>query len=334
VCQAVEIAEYTVKLANRIGEIIAMGELPLVLGGDCSLMLGSALALRRLRQRDHRRYGMIYIDGHSDFRHPGNAEYIGAAAGEGLALATGRGQSDLTNIEGLRPYLREEDVVVLGIRDHDEYRMDLRTAGIVYRTVPLLRSEGPGRSAAWALEQLGEVAGFWVHVDVDVLDPAAMPAVDAPDPGGIAFVELEHLIAELVSQPECLGMEVTVFDPDYDPDGRYAKEIADTLVNGLRPIWENVVHAPVSSAPTQSTPTETEPPPPVPAGPPAPPVPPLTLTPGWEVAIASASSGGAEPAGPEGADTAPENTETQEPRGQESGHADEGTVSSSAESTP
>jgi arginase len=66
-----------------------------------------------------------------------------------------------------------------------------------------------------------------------VLDPAVMPAVDAPEPGGIAFPELELLLAGLVDTPDCLGVEITVFDPDYDPDGTYAREITATIVAGL-----------------------------------------------------------------------------------------------------
>ena len=72
-----------------------------------------------------------------------------------------------------------------------------------------------------------------MHVDVDVLDPAVMPAVDAPEPGGIAFAELELLLAGLVSTPHCLGVEITVFDPDYDPDGAYAAELVAALSAGL-----------------------------------------------------------------------------------------------------
>ena len=75
-----------------------------------------------------------------------------------------------------------------------------------------------------------------MHVDVDVLDPAVMPAVDAPEPGGIAFPELELLLAGLVDTPHCLGVEITVFDPDYDPDGAYAEEITAALVAGLAPV--------------------------------------------------------------------------------------------------
>lgn len=236
VCHAPEISTYSVALADRIGAIIDRGEFPLVLGGDCSVLLGSALAMHRLGEAVGGRIGLVFVDGHSDFRHPGNASYVGAAAGEDLALVTGRGQADLAAIEGRRPYFRDIDVVVLGIRAQDEYRLDLQAAGITTRPVPALRAEGAARTAQWAHEQLADCAGYWVHIDVDVLDPAVMPAVDAPDPGGIAFAELEILLAGLVDTPHCLGVELTVFDPDYDPDGSYAAEIVNTVVAGLAPV--------------------------------------------------------------------------------------------------
>jgi arginase len=233
VCQAPQVAGYAVRLADRIGAILAAGELPLVLGGDCSILIGAAVAASRWAEEVGGRPGLVFVDGHSDFRHPGNAPYVGAAAGEDLALVTGRGQVELAGIENRRPYLRDRDVVVLGIREHDEYRMDLQAAGIAVRPVPELRAEGAARTAQWARDRLADCAGFWLHVDVDVLDPAVMPAVDAPDDGGIAHRELELLIAGLVADPACLGVELTVFDPDQDPEGSYAAEIAATLVAGL-----------------------------------------------------------------------------------------------------
>ncbi|GAA4675645.1 arginase family protein [Phytohabitans rumicis] len=269
VCHAESIAAYSVALADRIGAIVEAGEFPVVLGGDCSILLGSGLAMHRYGESIGGKVGLVFVDGHSDFRHPGNASYVGAAAGEDLALATGRGQADLAGIEGRRPYFRDIDVVVLGIRAQDEYRLDLQAAGIITRPVPALRVEGAARTAQWAREQLSDCAGYWVHIDVDVLDPAVMPAVDAPDPGGIAFTELELLLAGLVDTPHCLGVEITVFDPDYDPDGTYAAEIVATLVAGLSPLR-------TADSPSPSPVAEPAPPPepaPVPAfepfGPPA-----------------------------------------------------------------
>jgi arginase len=247
VCHAAEIADYALRLADRIAAIVDAGEFPVVLGGDCSILIGSALALRRRAVAEELPYGLVYIDGHSDFRHPGNASYVGAAAGEDLALATGRGQPDLTDIDSLRPYVRDTDVVLLGVRPQDDYRLDLQAAGITMRGVPQLRAEGAGRTAAWARDQLADCLGFWVHVDVDVLDPAVMPAVDAPSPGGIAYAELELLIAGLVASPSCVGIEITVFDPDYDPDGVHARDVADTLVAGLAPLVHDDVPEPAPS---------------------------------------------------------------------------------------
>jgi arginase len=235
VAHAQQIAAYSRRLADRIGAILDAGEFPVILGGDCSILLGSGIAMHRLGEAIGGQIGLVFVDGHSDFRHPGNASYVGAAAGEDLALVTGRGQADLASIEGRRPYFRDIDVVVMGIRAQDEYRLDLQAAGIITRPVPALRAEGAARSAQWARDQLADCAGYWVHVDVDVLDPAVMPAVDAPSAGGIAFPELELLLAGLVESPHCLGVELTVFDPDYDPDGEYAAEITSTVSAGLAP---------------------------------------------------------------------------------------------------
>jgi arginase len=236
VCQAGKVAAYSTRLAGRIGAIVDQHEFPLLLGGDCSIVLGAGLAMHRLGEAIGAPIGLVFVDGHSDFRHPGNAPYVGAAAGEDLALVTGRGQVELAGMENRRPYFRDADVAVLGIRGRDEYRTELQAAGFSVRPVPELRADGATRCAQWAREQLSEVVGFWLHVDVDVLDPAVMPAVDGPDDGGIAHRELELLIAGLVADERCLGMEVTVFDPDHDPDGVFAGEIVDTLVAGLAPL--------------------------------------------------------------------------------------------------
>jgi arginase len=87
VFNAAAMATYTRQLADRIGALVDVGEFVLVLGGDCSILLASILALRR-----RGRYGLAFLDGHSDFRHPANSSRVGAAAGEDLALVTGRGR--------------------------------------------------------------------------------------------------------------------------------------------------------------------------------------------------------------------------------------------------
>lgn len=72
--------------------------------------------------------------------------------------------------------------------------------------------------------------GFWVHLDADVLDPAVMPAVDSPDDGGLLPEELGPLLRVLVRSPRRVGLDVTVYDPDLDPDGTAGALLTDLLV--------------------------------------------------------------------------------------------------------
>jgi arginase len=230
VFNAAALAAYTRKLADRIEGHVRDGEFPVVLGGDCSIQLGASLALRR-----RGRYGIAVLDGSADFRHPGNSAHVGAAGGEELALATGRGQADLTDLEGLRPYLRESDVQVLGIRDHDEERAELTAVGIASTTVGEIRERGTVQVGAAVLDALTApgLDGFWVHLDADVLDPSVMPAVDSPDDGGLLPGELAALLRTLVGSDRCVGLNLTIYDPDLDPDGTYAAVLADLVVTAF-----------------------------------------------------------------------------------------------------
>src|SRR4029450_1402717 len=108
---------------------------------------------------------------------------------------------------------------------------------------------------------------FWVHLDVDVLDPSAMPAVDAPTPGGIGYPELELLLRGLVGSAECLGIEVTVFDPDFDVEGVYAQDLVNTLVAGLSTIGALPRHIPMAPPSPPPSPSEEDLAPVIPAPP-------------------------------------------------------------------
>ena len=231
VFNAQAMAAYTVKVADRVAGFVQQGKFVVLLGGECSNLLGPALGLKRLG-----RYGVVYLDGHSDFRTVDNAPYVGAAGGEALALVTGRGQADLTDLEGLGPYTRDADAVLLGIREDDEYAADAVKAGIpVWPALTI--AQDVNAAAAGTLEHLerDELDGFWVHLDVDILDAEIMPAVDSPDPGGIDHEQLRALLRPLLAAPKCVGIDIGIFDPDLDPDGVYAAELTDTLVAALTP---------------------------------------------------------------------------------------------------
>jgi arginase len=222
------VASYTRRLADRVAEHVDRGDFLVVLGGDCSILLGPCLALRR-----RGRFGLAYLDGSADFLRLANAGRIGASAGETLALITGRGQDDVVNIDGFGPYVQDGDIVVLGNREDDEDLPQLAKAGIPCWTSPRIRVEGPHSVAAETLAVFDHLDGFWVHIDADVLDDEVMPAVDAPDPGGLQFDELIELLRPLLADDRCVGMQLTIFDPDLDQDGTLATALTDTIVAAL-----------------------------------------------------------------------------------------------------
>ena len=226
---------YSTALADRLEELVRAGSFPLVLGGDCSILLGAMLALRRLG-----RYGLVSVDGGLDFRHPGNAHLVGpvgSVAGEDLAVVTGRGAPQLTDLEGRRPLVADADVVAMGHRTLEPVADEVLATGMTLFDVAELRRGGPAEAAGRALATLAGqgVEGFWVHVDADVLDPEVMPAVDSPEPDGLTHQELAALLRALTASELAVGAQLTIFDPDLDPDGRLAAELTDTVVAALGP---------------------------------------------------------------------------------------------------
>ena len=183
---------------QRLARAIPRDGFTLVLGGDCSTLLGCLLATRA--------EGLVFFDGHSDFNTPATSE-TGGVAGMDLALVTGRGDTPLA-----QRFVQDENVVTVGIRDIGDAKF---------------------RSATTADEILAHLGdrNFFIHVDADVLDPEYMPFVDSPEPGGLSPEELTSLLRPLVHHPRAAGMELTIYDPRDDHDGRGAELLVDILAN-------------------------------------------------------------------------------------------------------
>ncbi|MFE6994808.1 arginase family protein [Microbacterium sp. NPDC057659] len=217
---------HTRRLAQRLVALRAEQRVPLVLGGDCSILLGAGLASRALGGG-----GLIHLDGHTDFRHPGNDPACGAVAGEDLAAAIGLHSPELSDIDGLGPYFEPGRTAHLGCRDDDEHVREV--ADTIAAAVPaaeVLR-DGTGPAVARLLSAVELERGFWLHLDADVLDLAHMPAVDSPSSGGLSPEELRTVLTALA--PRAWGASITCFDPDLDPDGVHAQLLADLIVEGL-----------------------------------------------------------------------------------------------------
>lgn len=233
------IRDFSRRLADALTDVLDRGRFPVVLGGDCSILIGDILALRR-----RGRYGLFFLDGHADFYHP-EASPTGAVSDMDLAIVAGHGPDVLTDIEGLRPLVREEDVVVFGYRDAVEAAhygsRDVRDAAMEVYDLAAVRALGAEEAAVQALDRLigrGKIAGFWIHLDADVLDDAVMPAVDYRLPGGLSLAELSAVLRTLMDSGKAVGLEITVFNPALDPDGsiarRFVRSIADGIASGPR----------------------------------------------------------------------------------------------------
>ena len=235
-------AEKTVgQIAEGLEPIVRSGARTLCIGGDHTVVLGEL----RAQAAAHGPLGLVLLDAHADVwdAYFGERYYHGTpfrrALQEGL-LDPGR--SLLAGMRG-------------GVYDEGDVSMPVDLGFEVIDCEELVALT-PDAYAARVRARVGE-GPLFLSFDVDVLDPSVMPAVDAPDPGGIAYPELENLLRGLLANPACLGLDVTVFDPDFDVDGAYAKDLVGTLVTSFSVLW---TAAPVAPAVVEE---EDEPPAPV-----------------------------------------------------------------------
>jgi arginase len=229
------IREYSPRLADAVGAVLDEGQFPVVLGGDCSILLGTMLALRR-----RGRYGLLYIDGDADFYQPEVNPLGGAASASDLAFATGHGPDVLAGIEGRGPLVRAEDVVVFACRDAaDRERRGCQPLppGLRVADRDQVRRLGAGAAARDAVAYLtrdgGPGDGFWIHLDADVFDESIMQAVDDPRPDGLAWDEVVSALTVAVHSGHAAGLQVAIYNPDIDPGGSNGRGLAATVRQAL-----------------------------------------------------------------------------------------------------
>jgi arginase len=230
------IRAFSLQLADRVAFVLHKKRFPLVLGGDCSILIGNLLALHRLG-----RYGLFFIDGHADFYQP-ELSPTGEVADMDLAIISGRGPNVLTNIDGLKPLVRDQDIVVFGYRDAEQAAsygsQDVRDTNMHVFDLPSVRKfDTIAAAASQAVDILANnelLDGFWIHLDVDVLDDSIMPAVDYRlGGGGLSFSELSELLKILVASDRAVGMDITIFNPMLDFDGSITRRFVSSLIQGL-----------------------------------------------------------------------------------------------------
>jgi arginase len=231
------LSSYSGVLADAVAEVLDAGEFPVVLGGDCSILLGAMLALRR-----RGRYGLLYVDGDADFYQPEANPLNGAASASDLAFATGRGPDIVSDLEERRPLVRDGDVVVFANRDAaDRDRGNCQPLPETIRVIDRdrVRQLGAAAAAREAVADLtrdgGPADGFWIHLDADVLDETVMQAVDDPRPDGLTCDELTGALRTAIASGRAVGLQVAIYNPDIDPGGSNGRALAAIVRNALAP---------------------------------------------------------------------------------------------------
>ena len=230
-----ELVAYSRSLSDRVSRALTHGHFALVLGGDCSIVLGCLLAA----QRRAGTIGLAYVDAHADFAIPDDAAG-GSASSMALGFATGRGTSPLSRLGGATPLVGDRQVVLLGRRDGRRERHGHRAfaeSSILEVPSAQLVADDWQQVAATTLEHVAppDARGYWIQVDVDVLDPAAMAAVESPEPDGLTPRELLRVLTPLVQHPRALGLSLTTYDPALDPDRSCARRLVNMLEALLAP---------------------------------------------------------------------------------------------------
>jgi arginase len=200
---------------------------PIVLGGDCSILLGIMSALKRLGT-----YGIVSLDAHADFYEPEKST-TGEVADMDMAIITGRGPDLLTNIDNLKPYVQDQHAIHIGQRDWIETQhhgsQDIRQTAITCMDLATLRQHGIARQSAWVANHLQSltIAGCWLHYDTDVLADDLNPAVDYRLPGGLHYDEVELLGRSLLTTGKIVGISVSIFNPALDSDGHITASLVE-----------------------------------------------------------------------------------------------------------
>ncbi|RRR69129.1 MAG: arginase [Candidatus Viridilinea halotolerans] len=219
------IATLSATLADRVADCVAQGQLPLILGGDHSLAIGSVSGSARQRA-----LGLLWIDAHADYNTAATTP-SGNIHGMSLAALTGHGHPRLTNLAGRVPAVRPEHVAIVGLRDLDPpEREALRHSAITVFTMHDVDRQGMAAVVAAALRVVMQGHdGFHLSFDLDVLDPREAPGVGTPVTGGLSRREA-HLAMELIAESCAMrSLDIVEVNPILDQrnaTGQLAAELA------------------------------------------------------------------------------------------------------------
>ncbi|MBE3552728.1 MAG: arginase [Kyrpidia tusciae] len=225
-----EIERVSEEIAARVSEVLKRGSMPVILGGDHSLAIGSLAGVALAKAR----VGVIWFDAHGDMNTQETTP-SGNIHGMPLAVSLGLGHPGLTRVAGFAPKVRPENVVLVGARSIDEGEARLiRKSGLRVFTMHEIDRQGIGAVMEEAIRIASRgVDGVHLSLDLDALDPMTAPGVGTPVRGGITYRE-GHLAMELLAEAGVLcSVDVVEVNPILDVANRTAEMAVDLLCSAL-----------------------------------------------------------------------------------------------------
>jgi arginase len=229
-----QIAATCTRLAVEVERALESGRVPLVLGGDHSVAVGTVAGVSQHYRKAGRRIGVIWLDAHADMNTPESSP-SGNVHGMPLACCAGLGPAELTDIFGYRPKVDPHHTVIVGLRDVDAVeRPHVRESGVRAFTMREIDERGMRAVMEEAIGMAGEgTAGFHVSLDMDFVDPLDAPGVGTPVRGGATYREAHLAMEMLCDSGKMLSLEVVEVNPVIDVANRTADLAVELIMSGL-----------------------------------------------------------------------------------------------------
>jgi arginase len=229
-----QIAAACDRLAAAVGETLARGSVPLVVGGDHSVAIGSVSGVSRYFRERKKEIGLIWLDAHADMNTPESSP-SGNVHGMPLACLVGMGPAELVDLMGYRPKIAAQNTVIVGLREVDmTERPQVRQSGVRAFTMRDIDERGLRAVMEEAIRAASDgTAGFHCSLDMDFVDPKDAPGVGTAVRGGATYREA-HLAMEMICDSRRMtSMEVVEVNPVLDEANRTADLAVQLIMSGL-----------------------------------------------------------------------------------------------------
>jgi arginase len=229
-----EIAASCNRLAEAVGQALSRGRLPLALGGDHSVAIGTTSGVSAHFRAHNQKVGIIWLDAHADMNTPESSP-SGNIHGMPLACIVGLGPRELTHLSGFAPIVDPRHAVIVGLRDVDQMeKPHVRDSGVRAFTMRDIDERGLRAVMEEAIRLASDgTAGFHLSLDMDFVDPQDAPGVGTPVRGGATYREA-HLAMEMIGDSGgMVSMEVVEVNPVIDEVNRTADLAVELVMSAL-----------------------------------------------------------------------------------------------------